>query len=109
MAVKTFYLTLQGSNEGIDEYFARFETAEELVQPFDEDVIDTDELLKTEKVVNQKATEETVTQKYFAMCLVMNGNRNKYESLWNKLENDLLMEQDSYPTTLSAATQILTN
>jgi len=78
---KNIYLTQQGSNEGVDEYFASFETARELVQLFDANVIDTDELLKTEKVVNQNATKDTVTQKCLAMCLIMNANRNKYESL----------------------------
>lgn len=77
------------------------------MQLFDTDVIDIDELLKAEQVVNQAATIETVTQKYLAMCLVMNANRTKCESLWNKLENDLLM--NSYSTTLRAATYLLTN
>ena len=44
-----------------------------------------------------------------AVALVMNANKNKYESLWNKLDNDLLVGQDSYPTTICGATHLLTN
>ena len=43
------------------------------------------------------------------MALVLNANKTKYESLWNKLENDLLVGQDSYPTTIGKATHLLTN
>ena len=39
----------------------------------------------------------------------MNANKTKYESLWNKLDNDLLVGQDSYPTTIGGATHLLTN
>ena len=96
---KNIYLTQQGSNEGVDEYFASFETARELVQLFDANVIDTDELLKTEKVVNQNATKDTVTQKCLAMCLIMNANRNKYGisyktiCWWNKTHTPPLSVQ----------------
>ena len=44
-----------------------------------------------------------------AVVLVMNLNKSKYEGLWNKLENDLLVGQDSYPTSLGATTHLLTN
>jgi hypothetical protein len=48
-------------------------------------------------------------QKYLAVALIMNANKAKYESLWNKLENDLLVGQDSYPTSIGGATHLLTN
>jgi hypothetical protein len=48
-------------------------------------------------------------QKYLAVALIMNANKTKYEALWNKLENDLLIGQDSYPTTIGDATHLLTN
>ena len=44
-----------------------------------------------------------------AVALVMNANKTKYESLWNKLDNDLLVGQDSYPTTIGGAYHLLTN
>ena len=37
-------------------------------------------------------TKETVLQKYMAVVLVLNANKSKYKFLWNKLENDLLVE-----------------
>ena len=48
-------------------------------------------------------------QKYLAVSLIMNANKAKYELLWNKLENDLLVGQDSYPETIGDATHLLTN
>jgi len=39
----------------------------------------------------------------------MNANKAKYETLWNKLENDLLVGQYSYPKTIGDATHLLTN
>ena len=48
-------------------------------------------------------------QKFLAIALVMGANKAKYESLWNKLENDLLVGQDTYPKTIGAATHLLTN
>jgi hypothetical protein len=48
-------------------------------------------------------------QKNLAVAHIMNANKAKYESLWNKLENDLLAGQDSYPTSISGATHLITN
>ena len=48
-------------------------------------------------------------QKFLAVALIMNANKAKYEPLWNKLENDLLVGQDSYPKTIGDATHLLTN
>ena len=39
----------------------------------------------------------------------MNKSKTKYDSLWNKLENNLLVSQDSYPATIRGATHLLTN
>jgi hypothetical protein len=39
----------------------------------------------------------------------MNANKSKYEALWNKLENDLLVGQDSYPKTIGDAVHPLTD
>ena len=47
-------------------------------------------------------------QKYLAVSLIMNANKAKYELLWNKLENDLLVGQYSYPETIGDATHLLT-
>ena len=76
---------------------------------FDADVIDTSELLTHEKTTNAGARKDNVLQKYLAIVLVLNANKAKYESLWNKLENDLLVGTDSYPTSIGAATHLLTN
>jgi len=48
-------------------------------------------------------------QKFLAVALIMGANKAKYESLWNKLEIDLLVGQDSYPKTIGDATHLLTN
>ena len=39
----------------------------------------------------------------------LDANKVKYVSLWNKLENDLLVGTDSYPKPIGAATHLLTN
>ena len=62
-----------------------------------------------EKLSDKTATAETTMQKYLAVALIMNANKVKYESLWNKLENDLLVGQYSYPKTIGDATHLLTN
>ena len=108
-ATKKFYSTQQSSNEGIDEFYNRFDNAKDLVGLFNADVIDLTALLADETTTDPSATKETVMQKFLAVALIMNANKAKYESLWNKLENDLLVGQDSYPRTIGDATHLLTN
>ena len=108
-ATKKFYLTQQGGHENVDEYYNRFDNATDLVHLFNADIVDIEDLLRIERVNDATITKETVLQKYMAVALVLNANKSKYESLWNKLENDLLVGQDSYPTTIGAATHLLTN
>ena len=90
-ATKKFYLTQQGPNDNIDEYYSRFDNAKDLVQLFNADVVDINALLKAETAINASATKDDVMQRYLAVALVMNASKSKYESLWNKLENDLLV------------------
>jgi hypothetical protein len=108
-AMKSFYTTQQSHAEGIDEFYGRFDNAKDLVQLFDANVVDITSLLAKEQLKDTSMTKESVMQRYLAVALIMNSNKSKYESLWNKLENDLLVGQDSYPTTLGAATHLLTN
>ena len=108
-ATKKFYLTQQGQTENVDEYYSRFDNARDLVQLFNAEIVDVDKLFEAEKTYDTSITKDMVLQKYTAVALVMNANKNKYESLWNKLENDLLVGQDSYPTTIGGATHLLTN
>ena len=106
-ATKKFYLTQQGGHENVDEYYNRFDNATDLVHLFNADIVDIEDLLQVERNNDATITKETVLQKYMAVALVLNANKSKYESLWNKLENDLLVGQDSYPTTIGAATHLL--
>jgi hypothetical protein len=108
-ATKKFYSTQQNNTEGIDEFYNRFENAKDLVGLFNADIVDLSSLLAAEQVQNPQATKESTMQKYLAVALVMNANKSKYEALWNKLENDLLVGQDSYPKTIGDATHLLTN
>ena len=108
-ATKKFYQTQQSPTEGIDEYYNRFENGKDLVNLFNADIVDLTLLLAEEQKTNPSATKETAMQKYLAVSLIMNANRAKYELLWNKLENDLLVGQDSYPETIGDATHLLTN
>jgi hypothetical protein len=108
-ATKKFYSTQQNSNEGIDEFYNRFENAKDLVGLFNADIVDLSPLFAAEKIQDPQATKEATMQKYLAVALVMNSNKSKYEALWNKLENDLLVGQDSYPKTIGDATHLLTN
>jgi hypothetical protein len=108
-ATKKFYSTQQSNNEGIDEFYNRFENAKDLVGLFNADIVDLSSLLAIEKIQDPQATKEATMQKYLAVALVMNANKSKYEALWTKLENDLLVGQDSYPKTIGDATHLLTN
>jgi hypothetical protein len=108
-ATKKFYSTQQHNTEGIDEFYNRFENAKDLVGLFNADIVDLSSLLTAEKLLDPQATKETTMQKYLAVALIMNANKTKYEALWNKLENDLLVGQDSYPKTIGDATHLLTN
>ena len=109
-ANKKFYSTQQNSNEGIDEFYNRFENAKDLVCLCNAIVVDISSLLIHEKLNDATATAETTMQKYLAVALIINANKVKYESLWNKLENDLLVGQDLvYPKTIGDATHLLTN
>ena len=108
-AMKTFYNTIQLYPESIDKFFSRFDNAKVLVQLFHANVVDTAPLLVQERLTDPNATEETVMQKFLAVALVMNANKSRYELLWIKLENNLLVGQDTYPTTIGAATHLLTN
>jgi hypothetical protein len=93
-ATKKFYVTQQSPTKGIDEYYNRFENAKDLVGLFNADIVDLILLLAEERKINWS---------------IMNTNKAKYELLWNKLENDLLVGQDSYPETIGDATHLLTN
>ena len=108
-ATKKFYLTQQGQTENVDEYYSCFDNAKDLVHLFNADIVDVEELFKAEKTTDPSTTKDIVLQKYIAVALVMNANKTKYESLWNKLENDLLVGQNSYPITIRGATHLLTN
>ena len=108
-ATKQFYLTQQGYQESLDEYYARFDSSRELVHLFNGEVIDTTSLTTIERTSNSAATNEQALQKYLAMCLLMNSNKSKYENLWNKLENDILVGQDSYPTSVGDTMHLLSN
>ena len=108
-AAKSFFNTTQQSNEPLDEYYTRFESAKDLVELFDAKLIDFAAVLAAEQTVNSSVTMEDIQQKFYAMSLIMNANKKRYEGLWNKLQNDLLMNQDSYPTTIGTATHLLTN
>jgi len=94
-ANKKFYSMQQNSNEGIDKFYNRFENAKDLVCLFNMNVVDISSLLIDEKLKDATATAKTTMQKYLAVALIMNANKVKYESLWNKLENDLLVGQDT--------------
>jgi len=76
---------------------------------FNADVVDLTSLLATEKIQDSKATKDTVMQICLTIALIMNESKVKYEPLWNKLENALLVGQDSYPKTIGDATHLLTN
>ena len=108
-SVKSFFLTQQGFHEPLEEYYNRFDTAKDLVQLFDADIVDLSSILRTEQQMDSNVTKDDVMQKFMAMSLILNANKRKYESLWNKLENDLLVGQDSYPSTIGTATHLLTN
>ena len=108
-ATKKFYCTQQSTTEGIDEFYNRFESAKDLVGLFNADIVDLTALLAIEQSADATATKETTMQKFLAVALVMGANKAKYESLWNKLENDLLVGQDTYPKTIGDATHLLTN
>jgi len=77
--------------------------------PINANVVDISSLLIDEQLTDTTSTAETTMQKYLAVTLIMNANKVKYESLWNKLENGLLVGQDSYPKTIGDATHLLTN
>jgi len=105
-AIKSFYAA---QDEGIDEFFHKFHTAKDLVKLFGADVANVFALLAKERMSDPNTTSEWVMQKFLAVALVMNSDKSRYQSLWNKLANNLLMGQDSYPTSLCAATHLLTN
>ena len=54
-SMKIFYLTQQSFHESMDEYYTRFDTAKDLVQLFDADIVDTTSLLKNELVTDKDA------------------------------------------------------
>ena len=108
-AAKSFFNTVQHNNEPLDEFYTRFESAKDLVELFDAKIIDLSSILAFEQKSNPSLTMRDIEQKFFAMSLVLNANKKRYEGLWIKLQNDLLMGQDSYPTTIGAATHLLAN
>ena len=78
-ATKSFYSTQQNYNEGVDEFYNRFDTAKDLVGLFNADIMDITSLLTAEQIHDTTATKESVMQKYLAVALVMNANKPKYE------------------------------
>jgi hypothetical protein len=78
-STKKFYLTPQGQSESVDKYYSRFDNAKDLVQLFNADIVDVEDLLDHEKKTNPSITKTTVMQKYMAVALVLNANKLKYK------------------------------
>ena len=108
-SIKAFYNIQQGFNEPLDSYYQRFENAKDLVELFDGNIADLSTVLSHEQAINSSVTNDDINQKFLAMCLVMNANKRKYEELWNHLENELLVNRDTFPTTIGGATHLLNN
>ena len=108
-ATKSLFTTVQHNNEPLDDYYARFESAKDLVELFDTKIINFSSIFAAEQYTNLTITVHDIEQKFFAVSLILNANKKRYEGLWNKLQNDLLVGQDSYPTTIGGATHLLTN
>ena len=107
--LQSFLNTVQHNNKPLDEYYARFESAKDLVELFDAKVIDFSSILAVEHKTNSTITVRDIEQKFFAVALILNANKKRYKGLWNKLQNDLLVGQDSYPNTIGGTTYLLTN
>ena len=55
-----FYSTHQNTNEGIDEFYNRFENAKDLVILFKANAVDIDALLVDEQLTQSAAKKETI-------------------------------------------------
>ncbi len=107
-ANKAMYNTCQQRNKTLESFFGRMENARTTVELFNTKIADFDKLLAIERMKSPATTRNEVFQKYLSIALIMNAS-HKYDGLWTQLENNLLIGQDTYPTTIAGATHLLSN
>jgi len=102
-ALKDFYYIRQKEGETVEEYYRRFEAAQDLVTLSKGSVTDLSGVLAHEQKADASITEAQVLQKFLAMGSL------RFKDLWRDLKNSLTMKQDHFPTSLAESIHMLTH
>ena len=108
-AMKEFYTIRQKEGESVEDYYRRFEAAQELITLSNGAVTDISKLLVTEHKTDALATESTTFQKFLAITFIEQADSNRFKNLWTELKNNLVHKRDSYPLTVAEAVHMLTH
>ena len=107
--MKEFYTIRQKEGESVEDYYRRFEAAQELITLSNGAVTDISKLLVTEHKTDALATESTTFQKFLAIAFIEQADSNRFKNLWTELKNNLVHKRDSYPLTVAEAVHMLTH
>jgi len=109
-ALKDLYMMRQKSDETVEEYYRRFETAVDLVHlSHDTKIFDNSGLFALENTKDPNITKTDIDQRFLAIAFIENVCTVRYTALWKELGNSVAMKTDKYPKTLSEATYLLTH
>ena len=108
-ALKDFYTIRQKDGESVEDYFRRFEAAQDLVVLSNGAVTDISKLFATELKSNAQTTEAATVQKFLAIAFIEQADSVRYKNLWTELKNNLVHKRDSYPTSVAEAVHMLTH
>ena len=110
-ALKEFYSIRQREHESVEDYFRRFEAAQQdLIILSNGTIMDLSRLVSTEQKADHTVTDEMVVQKFLAVAFIEQADSTtRYQALWRELKNNLTMKQDTYPISLAESVHMLTH
>ena len=109
-ALKEFYTIKQHENESVEDYFRRFEAAQQdLIVLSNGTVTDLSKFVTAKQKADSTTTEAMVIQKFLAVAFIEQADSARYQPLWRELKNNLTLKQDNYPIFLAESVHMLTH
>ena len=94
----------------VKEYYRHFQAAHDLVSLSKDSVAELSRsIVAYEQKSDPNLTDNIALQRFLAMYFIEQADSNRYKELWLDLKNNLVQQQDKYPTSLAAAIHMLTH
>ena len=98
----SFFSTKQRQNESLELYRSRWEGMISTLS-----LVGCEDAFKWDTLTDEEASEAAAEERLRAMIFMLSVDKKKYGTLQQDLANDLLKGQDSYPTTVTGAYDLL--